>query len=62
MRTGDTTTPLRLVIVGLTLLLTIATGCSEPSAKESVRGLTWSRIPLPATVAASSLAVTAGGC
>ena len=61
MRTGDTTTPLRLVIVGLTLLLTIATGCSEPSAKESVRGLTWSRIPLPATVAASSLAVTAGG-
>jgi hypothetical protein len=61
MRNGDTTTPLRMVIVGLTLLLTIAAGCSVPAAHEDVRDLTWSPIPLPAGVAASSLAVTPGG-
>ena len=60
MRHGDATTPLRTAIVGLALLLIIATGCS-PAAQQKVLELSWSRIALPAGVAASSLAVAPDG-
>lgn len=58
IRDGGATTPLRPVIVCLTLLLTIATGCSEP-ASEKIADLNWSRVALPAGIAASSLAASA---
>jgi hypothetical protein len=59
LRDGDATT-LRVIILGLMLLL-VAVGCSEPAAQQDVRALDWSRIALPAGVAASSLAVTPSG-
>jgi hypothetical protein len=61
MRNGDATTRLRMIMICLTLLLTVSAGCSRPVAGENVRTREWSRIPLPAGVAASSLAVAPGG-
>jgi hypothetical protein len=61
MRDPAATTPLRLVVVGLSMLVIIATGCSRLAGSQQVHNLTWSRIPLPAGVEASSLAVTTAG-
>ena len=61
MRNAAATTPLRMVIVGLTMLMIIASGCSRLAGAQQVHNLTWSRIALPAGVEASSLAVTTAG-
>ena len=61
MRNTAATTPPRMVLSCLILLLTIAAGCSRPAAQEMIHELNWSRIALPAGVAASSLAVVPGG-
>jgi hypothetical protein len=61
MRTAAETAPLRMVIVGLALLVIIASGCSRFAGARQVRNLTWGRIALPAGVEASSLAVTTAG-
>jgi hypothetical protein len=50
-----------MVIVGLTTLMIIASGCSRLAGAQQVHNLTWSRIALPAGVEASSLAVTTAG-
>ena len=59
-RTGDATTTRRLGSLGVAALLMIIVGsCSSarPQAPtETVRELSWSRIALPESVAASSLA------
>ena len=61
MRNAAATTPLRMVIVGLTMLVIIASGCSRLAGAQQVHNLTWSRIALPAGVESSSLAVTTAG-
>ena len=61
MRNAAATTPLRMVIVCLTMLMIIASGCSRLAGAQQVHNLTWSRIALPAGVEASSLAVTTTG-
>jgi hypothetical protein len=59
-RTGDATTSRRLAVLGIAaLLMIIFAGCSNsqaPAPTETVRELTWSRIALPESVAASSVA------
>ena len=59
-RTGDATRFRRLAVLGIAaLLMIIFASCSDPPAPaptETVRELTWSRIVLPESVAASSLA------
>ena len=59
-RTGDATRFRRLAVLGIAaLLMIIFASCSNPPAPaptETVRELTWSRIALPGSVAASSLA------
>jgi hypothetical protein len=58
-RTGDVTRTQRLASLGAALLMIIVGGCSSagpPAPTETVRELSWSRIPLPESVAASSLA------
>ena len=59
-RTGDATRFRRLAVLGIAaLLMIIFASCSDPPAPaptETVRELTWSRIALPESVAASSLA------
>jgi hypothetical protein len=58
-RTGDATTLRRLAFLGVAMLVMIILGsCSGPQAPapaETVRERNWSRIPLPDSVAASSL-------
>jgi hypothetical protein len=58
-RIGDATTLRRLAFLAVAMLLVIIFGsCSGPQAPapaETVRELSWSRIPLPDSVAASSL-------
>jgi hypothetical protein len=62
-RTGDATTLRRLAFLAVAMLLMIIFGsCSGPQAPapaETVRELNWSRIPLPGSVAASSLTTEA---
>jgi hypothetical protein len=59
-RTGDATRFRRLAVLGIAaLLMIIFASCSNPSAPaptETVRELSWSRIALPESVGASSLA------
>jgi hypothetical protein len=58
-RTGDATRSRRLAVLGVALLMIILASCSNPPAPaptETVRELSWSRIALPESVAASSLA------
>jgi hypothetical protein len=59
-RTGDPTRSRRLAVLGTAaLLMIIFASCSKPPAPaptETVRELSWSRIALPESVAASSLA------
>lgn len=58
-RTGDATRTRRLASLGAALLMIIVGGCSSagpPAPTETVRELSWSRITLPESVAASSLA------
>jgi hypothetical protein len=59
-RTGDATRSRRLAVLGIAaLLMIIFASCSNPPAPaptETVRELSWSRITLPESVSASSLA------
>ena len=63
-RTGDATTTRRLGSLGVAALLMIIVGsCSSAGSQaptETVRELSWSRIALPESVAASSLAAALG--
>ncbi len=62
-RTGDATTFTRLASLGVALLLMIifasCTSPQQPGPTETVRELSWSRIALPDSVAASSLTARA---
>jgi hypothetical protein len=62
-RTGAATTPRRLATLGVALLLMIIfASCSsprQPAPTETARELSWSRIALPESVAASSLSARA---